>query len=234
MTGKAGGSHLAALACGAVMLLAGCGTTSVDSSRSPGGSTSATGAAATTTARTDGASAAPQPGPGDDGATTPANTAPGTPAPATTAAGSPSTTTASATSTVWDACSLSESALAAAGLDTATKERVSDATFPAWRSCKWQSADRTFELFVTAYDRPLEVQLEPARYQDVRRTEYYGRQVIQYRAAQDTHKQGCYVGTPAAFGSIEFLVHNTRVQTDVGDPCADANRVGAALFRSLP
>ncbi|WP_433566986.1 DUF3558 family protein [Nocardia sp. CA-151230] len=228
MTSKSVGSYLAALACGAVVLLAGCGTTSVDNSHSPGGSTSATGAAATTTTRTDGASAAPQPGPGDDGATKPANAAPGTPAPVTTAAESPSTTTASATSTVWDACSLSESALAAAGLDTATKERASG------RSCKWQSADRTFELFITAYDRPLPVELEPARYQDVRRTEYYGRQVIQYRAAQDTHKQGCYVGTPAAFGSIEFLVHNTRVQTDVGDPCADANRVGAALFRSLP
>ncbi|MFX0577026.1 DUF3558 family protein [Nocardia nepalensis] len=213
MRNKLSGNQFAALACGAAVLLAGCGTT---------------------TTRTGGASTAPQQVPGDGAATTPTTTARETRAPAPGTAENTPTTSVSTTVAVWDACSLSESALSAAELDTATRERISNATFPAWRGCKWQSADRTYELFITSYDRPLEVELEPARYQDIRRTQYYGRAVVQYRAAQDTHKQGCYVGTAAAFGSIEFLVHNTRVQTDVGDPCADANRVGATLFKSLP
>ncbi len=85
-----------------------------------------------------------------------------------------------------------------------------------------------------ASDRTINDLLEPGTYQDLRRTEFYGRQVIQYRSVADTHKLTCDVGTPAAFGSIVFAVRNIRVQTDVGDPCSDANVVGARPFRSLP
>jgi hypothetical protein len=47
-------------------------------------------------------------------------------------------------------------------------------------------------------------------------------------------KLGCYTRTPAAFGSIVLTVRNAHVQTGEGEPCAEANRLGAALLRSLP
>ncbi|MEU6587435.1 hypothetical protein [Nocardia sp. NPDC046763] len=155
-------------------------------------------------------------------------------APPTTAVGNPSATTAPAAGSVWDACSLSESALSAAGLNTASKTRVPDAGNPASRVCKWQSTDQSYELVVTASDATMDDQLASGRYNDVRRTQYYGRDVVVYRAVQDTNKLGCYTGTPAAFGSIVFTVRNAVVQAGEGEPCAEANRLGAALFRSLP
>ncbi|MGW4124704.1 DUF3558 family protein [Nocardia sp. NPDC004711] len=195
---------------------------------------SATNAAATATARTDAGSAQPQPGPVDDDATTPAATAPpGTPAPVTAAPGSPPVTTVSTAGVVWDACSMSETALAAAGLNTASKTRMPTSA-PTWQACRWQSADQTFELVLTATDETVDDQLTPGHYQDVRRTAYYGRDVIVYRSVQDTNKLGCYVATSAPFGSVVFTVRNVRVQTGEGEPCAEANRLGAALTRSLP
>ncbi|RDI68471.1 DUF3558 family protein [Nocardia pseudobrasiliensis] len=209
------------------MLIAGCGTTT-NSSPGPTGPGSTTPAAATTTAGTAEASAS-QPAPAEDVVTKSTNTA--APAPSVE---NPSTTTAPAAASVWDACSLSESALAAAGLDTASKARVPDAGNPAARVCKWQSADRSYELVVTASDRTFDDQLASGRYTDVRRTQCYGRDLAVYRAAQDTAKLGCYAGTPAAFGSIVFTVRNDRTQSGEAEPCAIANRLGAALFRSLP
>ncbi|MFE3261789.1 DUF3558 family protein [Nocardia sp. NPDC059091] len=223
------------VACGAAVLLAGCGTTtSVDSSPNPSRFVSATSAAATTRARTDAGSARPQPGPVDDDATTPAATAPpGTSAPVTAAPGGPLATTVSAAGVVWDACSMSETALAAAGLNTASKTRMPTSA-PTWQACRWQSADQAFELILTATDETVDDQLTPGHYQDVRRTAYYGRDVIVYRSVQDTNKLGCYVATSAPFGSVVFTVRNVRVQTGDGEPCAEANRLGAALTRSLP
>ena len=167
-------------------------------------------------------------------------------APPTTAVGNPlktaptiamgnlSTTTAPITESVWDACSLSESALSAAGVDTSSKTRVADAGNPAARVCKWQSADQSYELVVTASDKALDDQLASGKYNDVRRTQYYGRDAVVFRAVQDTNKLGCYTGTPATFGSIVLTVRNAHVQTGEGEPCAEANRLGAALLRSLP
>ncbi|WP_084488628.1 DUF3558 family protein [Nocardia niwae] len=239
------------------MLLAGCETASSEkTSPTPGGTASATNTvAAPTTARAGGESAAPEPtrveagtpapgtpapgAPAPDapapGAPAPDAPAPGTAAPGTPAPGSPAATpTDSPASPFWDPCTLRDSDLSAAGLDTSTKTRISDATFPTWQMCKWQSIDRTFQLVIAASDRTIADLLEPGTYQDLRRTEFAGRQVVQFRSVADTHKLGCEVGTPAAYGSIVFAVRNTRIQTDVGDPCADVNRVGAALFRSLP
>ncbi|MEU2121430.1 DUF3558 family protein [Nocardia niwae] len=252
MTSRAIGRGLTAVACSAVMLLAGCETASSEkTSPTPGGTASATNTvAAPTTARAGGESAAPEPtrveagtpAPGTPapdapapGAPAPDAPAPGTAPPGTPAPGSRAATpTDSPASPFWDPCTLRDSDLSAAGLDTSTKTRISDATFPTWQMCKWQSIDRTFQLVIAASDRTIADLLEPGTYQDLRRTEFAGRQVVQFRSVADTHKLGCEVGTPAAYGSIVFAVRNTRIQTDVGDPCADVNRVGAALFRSLP
>ncbi|MFE3262433.1 hypothetical protein ACFXPS_44010 [Nocardia sp. NPDC059091] len=192
MTNKTCRSCLTALACGAVTLLAGCGS---------GGT---------------------------------ANTAPATVPPVTTAAGSPSITAVSETTAVWDSCTLSESALSAAGLDIATRTRIANNGFPAWQTCQWTSSDRAYELVVTASDQALEDPPAPSKYQDVARTEFYGRKILFYRSVQDTNKIGCYVATPAAFGSIVFTVRKTGVRADAGDACLYANRVGAALTNSLP
>ncbi|MFI6868499.1 DUF3558 family protein [Nocardia sp. NPDC050406] len=208
---------------GAAMLLTGCAANSGDTSPTPSAATSVPGTeVATTTARGDGGSATTEPTRAES-----ATTAPGTPA-------SPVATTSASAGAFWDPCTLPDSDLSAAGLNTATETRLTDAAFPTWQMCKWQSTDATFELVIASSDRTIDDLLAPGTYYDLRRTEFYGRQLVQFRNVADTHKLSCDIGTPADFGSIVFAVRNIRVQTDVGNPCQDANRVGARLFNSLP
>ncbi|MEU1210837.1 DUF3558 family protein [Nocardia sp. NPDC005825] len=209
-------SLLAAAAGGAMLVLVGCGTTITSSGPTPI-SSSAPQAAVTTppAAQTGGpAPGAPVTTAAEVPAATPDHLEPGpaaTPEPAAP----------------WNPCNLSDSALSAVGLDTATKTAIG-------RSCRWQSVDRTFELSITADDSSLETLLGSGKYVDIRRTNYYGREWVQFRAAQDTHKLGCYVGTPAPSGSITFTAKNIRVQTDFGDPCQDVNKVAGPLWKLLP
>ncbi|WP_083894716.1 DUF3558 family protein, partial [Nocardia tenerifensis] len=166
----------------------------------------------------------PAPAPGDPAP------APGAPAPEKPAA----TPAPPAADAIWDPCTLPESNISAAGLDPATKKRLNYPDYPSWRMCQWQATDRSFELVIGATAKTTDDLLAPGTYKDLRRTEYYGRQVVQYRSVQDTHLRTCNVATPAPYGSTEFAVRTTKVQTDDFDSCADANKLGAALFRSLP
>ncbi|MCP2290399.1 Protein of unknown function (DUF3558) [Nocardia amikacinitolerans] len=235
MTSRATSLGIAAMACGAVMLLAGCGGTSVDSSQTPSGTTSVAASSTTSAAGRDEGGATPAtPDKGDTESNGPAPTQAEDTPPAPTKAEGSSPAPTPAESRIWDPCTLPESDLTAAGLNTATKERITDATYPSWQMCRWKSADQTFSVVIAASDRTIDDLLEPGAVHDVRRTEFYGRQVVQYRYVADTHRQTCDIGTPAEYGSIVFAVRNIRVQTDVGNPCQDANRLGAALFRSLP
>lgn len=213
---------IAAVVGSAAIALTGCATNSTDSSPTPGSTTSVTATVgAPTTAAGDGGTTAPEPTRADTG----------TAAPATTQSGSPTASPVDSPSTTWDPCSLPASDLAGAGLNTTTETPVSGSKYP---SCKWQANDGTFELIIVASEDSMDEVLEPGTYQDLRRTEYYGRQLALFRSVQDTHKVGCHVATPAQFGSIVFTLRNTRVGTDVGDSCADIQRVSARLFNSLP
>ncbi|MEV6392914.1 DUF3558 family protein [Nocardia xishanensis] len=235
MTSRTTSLGVAALAGAAVLLLAGCGGTSGDGSQASSGTTSVASSATTSAAGRAEGGATAAPGDAEPGGPAPTRADGGSPAPtAAEPPTSPVATSQPAADSYWDPCTLPESDITAAGLNAATKERIPDPNHPAWKMCRWQAADQTYSVVIAASDRTTEDLLEPGTYQDLRRTEFYRRQVVQYRSVQDTHKLGCYIGTPATFGSIVFTVRNTRIQTDVGDPCADANHLGAALFRSLP
>ncbi|WP_227980032.1 DUF3558 family protein [Nocardia spumae] len=246
MTTMVAGLRVAAVVCGAALVLAGCSSapastsaTSGGTSAHPAGATTAMAASAAafpTTVRGDGESAGPPttqltadpPAPGITSVTT-------SPAPANPVTTSPAAAAGDvAAETTWDPCSLPDADIAAAGLNTITLARISDPTNPAHRMCQWYAADGSFELVIGSSERTIDDLLAPGTYKDLRRTEFRGRQVVIYRSVQDTHNLGCMIGTPATFGSIGFTVRNTRVQTDVGDSCADANRLGARLFGSLP
>ncbi|MBL1076001.1 DUF3558 domain-containing protein [Nocardia sp. 2] len=218
--------RIAAVLGGATVALAGCTANSPNDTPAANGTASATASAVvSTTVRGDDATTAPP------RAETPEPTRADTQAPGTPA-GTPSATTVNSPSGgSWDPCTLSESALSAAGLDLSTEARVSPSTYP---SCKWQSTDRTFELIIVASGDSMDTVLEPGTYTDLRRSEYYGRQFALFRSVADSHKVGCHIATPSATGSIVFTVRNTRVATDYGEPCNDAQRVGAGLFNSLP
>ncbi|GAB4588810.1 DUF3558 family protein [Nocardia sp. IFM 10818] len=203
--------RIAAVLGAAAIALTGCATDSTGGSPAPGGTTSVRATAgAPTTAQDDSGTAAPDPTEADPGG------------PATSAVDSPAGAS-------WDPCSLPESDLAAAGLDSTTETRVSGSKYPA---CTWQSTDGTFETTIVASGDSMDAVLEPGTYHDLRRTEYYGRQMVVFRSVADSNQLGCHIATPAESGSIVFTVR--RAKPGTANACHDVQRVGAALFNSLP
>ncbi|WP_280308465.1 DUF3558 domain-containing protein [Nocardia abscessus] len=210
------------MALGAALLLAGCGPASTDSTSAPSTPnntvTSANAVTATTAAPTS------------------------VPAPATTVA-SESTTEAPGTDTdrpagSWNPCDTPDSALASAGLNVASEQPISNPGFPAEKSCKWKTADNALEFYVTAYGMPVGELRQTGKYVDFSSVTVAGRRSQQFRAAQDTHKLGCYIAVPASFGGDILLlasrIWNPQGGTDGFNSCDDAQRIADSLVNHIP
>jgi hypothetical protein len=197
------------MALGAALLLAGCGPASTDSTSAPSTPNNTVTSADAVTA------------------TTAATTS--VPAPATTVA-SESTTEAPGTDTdrpagSWNPCDAPDSALASAGLNVASEQPISNPGFPTEKSCKWKTADDPLEFYVTAYGMPVGELRQTGKSQ-------------QFRAAQDTHKLGCYIAVPASFGGDILLlasrIRNPQGGTDGFNSCDDAQRIANSLVNHIP
>ncbi|MEV0462886.1 DUF3558 family protein [Nocardia tengchongensis] len=128
----------------------------------------------------------------------------------------------------WNPCSLPDSAISAAGLSTASKQQL-DA-----QSCRWKSAGQTSELTVVSNTDTAAELKQSGKYVQFGDATLGGRAALQYRAAQDNHKTGCYLTTFTSSGAIVFVVKTLKVQTDDFDSCADVRQFGAALAGYLP
>ncbi len=210
------------MALGAALLLAGCGPASTDSTSAPSTPnntvTSANAVTATTAAPTS------------------------VPAPATTVA-SESTTKAPGTDTdrpagSWNPCDTPDSALTSAGLNVASEQPISNPDFPTEKSCKWKTADNALEFYVTAYGMPVGELRQTGKYVDFSSVTVAGRKSQQFRAAQDTHKLGCYIAVPASFGGDILLlasrIWNPQGGTDGFNSCDDAQRIANSLVNHIP
>ncbi|MEV6427798.1 DUF3558 domain-containing protein [Nocardia sp. NPDC051463] len=232
---------VATMALGAALLLAGCGPASNDSTSAPSTPNNTVTSANAVTATTAAPTSAPAP------ATTVASestTAAPTsaPAPATSVA-SESTTAAPGTDTdrpagSWNPCDTPDSALASAGLNVASEQPISNPGFPTEKSCKWKTADNVLEFYVTAYGMPAGELRQTGKYVDFSSVTVAGRQSQQFRAAQDTHKLGCYIAVPASFGGDILLlasrIWNPQGGTDGFNSCDDAQRIANSLVNHIP
>ncbi len=213
---------VATMALGAALLLAGCGPASTDSTSAPSTPNNTVTSASAVTATT----AAPT----------------SVPAPATTVA-SESTTEAPGTDTdrpagSWNPCDTPDSALASAGLNVASEQPISNPGFPTEKSCKWKTADNALEFYVTAYGMPVGELRQTGKYVDFSSVTVAGRRSQQFRAAQDTHKVGCYIAVPASFGGDILLlasrIWNPQGGTDGFNSCDDAQRIADSLVNHIP
>ncbi|WP_406234209.1 DUF3558 domain-containing protein [Nocardia sp. NBC_01009] len=228
------------MALGAALLLAGCGPASNDSTSAPSTPnntvTSANAVTATTAAPTS------VPAPATTVASESTTAAPVTDAPATTVA-SESTTAAPGTDTdrpagSWNPCDTPDSALASAGLNVASEQPISNPGFPTEKSCKWKTADNALEFYVMAYGMPVGELRQTGKYVDFSSVTVAGRKSQQFRAAQDTHKLGCYIAVPASFGGDILLlasrIWNPQGGTDGFNSCDDAQRIANSLVNHIP
>ncbi|MFE6861768.1 DUF3558 family protein [Nocardia sp. NPDC057668] len=223
---------VATVALGAALLLAGCGTTSNDSTSAPSTPnstvTSAAAASATTKASAPGTTGGSEPSTAGSESSTAA-------AESTTAA--PGTDTDRPAGS-WNPCDTPDSALASAGLNVASEQPVSNPGAPSEKSCKWKTADDALEFYISAYGTPTGQLRQSGKYVDFSTVTVAGRQSQQFRAAQDTHKLGCYIAVPASFGGDILLLASRTWKpqggTDGFNTCDDAQRIANTLVNHIP
>ncbi|MEV0247357.1 DUF3558 domain-containing protein [Nocardia sp. NPDC050712] len=210
------------MALGAALLLAGCGTASNDSTSVPSTPHHTVTSAGSGTETTAVPTAAPAP---------------------VTTVGSEPTTAAPGTDTdrpagSWNPCDTPDPALAAAGLNVASEQSVSNPGIPGEKSCKWKTTDNALEFYVTAYSLPVSELRQTGKYVDFSSVTVAGRKSQQFRAAQDTHKLGCYIAVPASFGGDILLlasrIWNPQGGTDGFNSCDDAQRIANSLVNHIP
>ncbi|MFI5501272.1 DUF3558 domain-containing protein [Nocardia asteroides] len=154
----------------------------------------------------------------------------------------PSSTTAAAAPTsvdpaagLWDPCTLPDSALSAAGLNTSTKEKdVAGVAFEGWKLCKWQDARKTYTFTAASGNHTL----DEAR----NRTDYTGHvdttvgsyKALQSRPVGAANDLACYLTIEVSGGIVDFSVGNRVSAKNAGDPCAEVHRLSEAFLSYLP
>jgi hypothetical protein len=123
-------------------------------------------------------------------------------------------------------------------LNVASEQPISNPGFPTEKSCKWKTADNALEFYVTAYGMPVGELRQTGKYVDFSSVTVAGRKSQQFRAAQDTHKLGCYIAVPASFGGDILLlasrIWNPKGGTDGFNSCDDAQRIANSLVNHIP
>ncbi|MEV6139138.1 DUF3558 family protein [Nocardia sp. NPDC051990] len=209
---------ITAVICGAALLLSAC-SEDVTPTKGTAGSAGSTSAAANapTTAKADSGSA-PETTRTDSGGDTPTTTKMAAPV----------------SDGPWDPCGIPSADLAAAGLDSGTRERK-DLQHPDVRGCQWLASDGKYELLIESLNETVDQLLKPGAYQDLRRTEYYGRQVVVFNSVQDSNHIGCLMGVQTSTGSVLFTTRKHNGQSPTLEPCAAVQEFAAKLGnKNLP
>lgn len=208
---------ITAVICGAALLLSAC-TEDVTPAKGTTGSAVSTSAAASapTTAKADSGSA-PETTRTDSGVDT------------------PTTTAAPVSDGPWDPCEIPSADLAAAGLDPGTRELKDLQRRPDVRGCQWLASDGKYELIIESLTSTVDQLLKPGAYRDLRRTEYYGRQVVVFNSVQDSNHIGCLMGVQTSTGSVLFTTRKHNGQSPTLEPCAAVQEFSAKLGnKNLP
>ncbi len=159
----------------------------------------------------------------------PVQTAP----PATTAAAA--TTSADPSAGLWDPCTLPDSALSAAGLNTATKEKdVAGVAFEGWKVCGWQDSNKSYTLTVASATHTLAEAKARTDYTDYVDTMVGTRKALQSRPVGATHDLTCYMSIEVPTGVVEFDVRNRASVKTASDPCAEVRRLSETLAPHVP
>ncbi|MGW4773852.1 DUF3558 domain-containing protein [Nocardia sp. NPDC004278] len=162
----------------------------------------------------------------------------GTPTSATTSA--PHTSTAATTSadpeaTIWDPCTIPDSAISALGLNTSTKDnKVAGVDFTGWKVCSWLSVPKTYTLGVLSSAHSLEEVRQRTDREGFTPTTVGSHQALQYQVVGDTQNLKCYISAEVPHGMVDFLVQNRYGVAGAGDPCVEAHRLSDALAKYLP
>ncbi|MEU5406071.1 DUF3558 domain-containing protein [Nocardia asteroides] len=137
---------------------------------------------------------------------------------------------------LWDPCTLPDSALAAAGINTATKEKdVAGVAFEGWKVCGWRDTAKTYSFTVYASEHSIDevrARTDRTEFSPVRVGSYNG---LQYRPAGSSRDSECFISVAVGRQMIDFSVLNRHSARRVAkDACQETHRLAEALVQNVP
>ncbi len=145
------------------------------------------------------------------------------------------TTSAAPQATIWNPCDIPDSAIAALGLNTGSKDStVAGADFPGWKVCSWLAGPKTYSFTIMSSEHALGEVRQRTDYVDFTPTTVGSHEAIQYRNTGAVSDLVCYVSAEMSYGVVTFKVHNRYGVAGAGDPCAEVRRLSGALNEYMP
>ncbi|GAD86816.1 DUF3558 domain-containing protein [Nocardia asteroides] len=145
------------------------------------------------------------------------------------------TTSADPSAGLWDPCTLPDSAISAAGLNTSTKEKdVAGVAFEGWKVCGWQDSGKTYTLTAASTTHTLADARARTDYTSFAETTLGTHRALVSRPIGASHDLACYFSIEVGTGLVEFDVQNRASVKTAGDPCAEVQRLSEAFEPYLP
>ncbi|WP_446226076.1 DUF3558 domain-containing protein [Nocardia sp. IBHARD005] len=137
---------------------------------------------------------------------------------------------------LWDPCTLPDSALAAAGLNTSTKEKdVAGVKFEGWKVCAWDDAAKTYALTVFTSTHTIDEVRARTDWTDFTAVQIGGYSGLQYRPAGSAHDAECSISLTVGRQLVDFSVLNRHSARNIAkDACQESRRLTEVLIQNVP
>ncbi|MGV9678236.1 DUF3558 domain-containing protein [Nocardia sp. NPDC003482] len=155
--------------------------------------------------------------------------------------GTPTNGTSSAATTtdraasLWDPCTLPESALTGTGLDPATKESgVLGNQFPGSKTCGWRSDAKWYDLTIYSTDKSLQDIRNRTDFEGLTPTKVGSLDAVQFSWKDDPDRLYCFLAVGLRQGSVTYEAQTRYSVGKQGDPCVEVRHHAENLVKYLP
>ncbi|MGK2883562.1 MAG: DUF3558 domain-containing protein [Rhodococcus sp. (in: high G+C Gram-positive bacteria)] len=139
----------------------------------------------------------------------------------------------------FDPCTIPDDAIAAAGLDPASKDSMAEKGYitPGWDICTWQSSSQPAWYFYSIFFSPehtVQDVVKDERITELTTTTIDGRDANQYKLEVAESSDSCDIAFATQSGVATFTASRKGSRTDPGDLCAIVRSHTEAISSSLP
>ncbi|WP_327149286.1 DUF3558 domain-containing protein [Nocardia sp. NBC_01329] len=149
------------------------------------------------------------------------------------------TTDAAATEALWDPCTqISDGVLRQVGVDPSTRDNTISGVenVEGWKLCSWHDKPVrwNYALGVWATSHSIEETKQDHNNIDFADVIVAGRSGVQFKRAEDSHEEMCYLSFPVDGQSIEISIYKTVLTEDRRAPCDIASAAAEILVPIFP
>lgn len=159
-----------------------------------------------------------------------------TPPPTSSVSVAASPTSVDAEATVWDPCSLPDSAVSGVGLNAGSKTKdVAGVDFTGWKVCAWKDTANQYSLALMSSEQTLaQSRQRTSEYTGWTEVKIGAHNALQFRPVGAANDLACYISVEVPNGSVDFHLQNRVSAKNPPETCAEATRLSTALVQYLP